>query len=110
MKLAQIEHGSAHIYDLESEEYKALMDIADQLYDCSLAMCQVGASGTWWQLAFSTPIKPLVDDMSYQCDAKLGNPREVDCSQLEYSQLGPLSDSISIRPGAPKILSSSKYG
>ena len=44
--------------------------------------------------------------MAYDCDANLGAPREVDCELLEYSQLGPPSDTITVGPGAPKLLSS----
>ena len=40
------------------------------------------------------------DEMVYECDATLGNPSMVDCSQIEYSQLGLASDSVTIEPGS----------
>lgn len=39
------------------------------------------------------------ETMTYACDAKLGNPQPVDCSQLQYSQMDPISDSLSLEPG-----------
>ena len=49
------------------------------------------------------------DNMDFDCDANLGIPTAADCSQLDYSQLGPLSDIVSIGPGTPKLLSLSKF-
>ncbi|KAL8832131.1 MAG: hypothetical protein Q9191_000453 [Dirinaria sp. TL-2023a] len=46
------------------------------------------------------------DTVTYECDAKLGNPQHVDCSQLQYSQLDPTSDSLSLEPGLTKFLHS----
>ena len=43
--------------------------------------------------------------MTYECDENLGAPRPVDCSQLEYSQLGAPSDTFTIGSAAPKVLS-----
>ena len=47
--------------------------------------------------------------MAYECDASLGAPSPVDCSQLDYSQLGIPSDTVTIGPGAPKVLVSSEF-
>ena len=55
----------------------------------------------WWALALS-----LGDAMSYECDAKLGSPRAVDCSHVEYSQLGYPSDTLILEPHAAKTLTS----
>ncbi len=44
--------------------------------------------------------------MTYECDAKLRNPQHVDCSQLQYSQMDPISDSLSLEPGLTKFLHS----
>lgn len=60
-----------------------------------------GSHHPWW-----TP-RANTDDMTYECDARLGSPREIDCSKLEYSQLGAPSDTTTISPGAPKVLSTS---
>ena len=55
----------------------------------------------WWaNFAATAPD----DTMTYECDAKLGNPRPVDCSQLQYSELGVLSDNISLKPGSAEYL------
>ena len=48
------------------------------------------------------------DDMTYQCDPTLGVPRSADCNLLEYTELGPSSDTLNIGPGTPKVLTSSK--
>ena len=48
------------------------------------------------------------DDMMYDCDAGLGVPSAINCSQLDYSQLGASSDTVTIAPGTSKILSSSE--
>ena len=55
-----------------------------------------------------SPSQDGEDNMEFDCDAGLGIPTAADCSQLDYSQLGPSSDIVSIGPGTPKLLSSSK--
>ena len=50
------------------------------------------------------PVGP--DEMNYACDAKLGNPSEVDCAKLEYSELGPTTDTIMLSPETPKVITS----
>lgn len=59
-------------------------------------------SEPWWALTL-----PLGDTMSYDCDAKLGSPSAVDCSHLEYSQLGYPSDTLILEPNVMKTLTSS---
>ena len=61
---------------------------------------QRGATTPWWDVTETS------DEMTYECDAKLGNPSAIDCSQLS-SQLGAPSDSVLVAPGAIKFLSSS---
>ena len=51
----------------------------------------------------SNAASAINDDMTYECDASLGSPSMVDCSQIEYSQLGASSDSVSLGPGAGKV-------
>ena len=58
----------------------------------------------WWQYLSLSPSQP--DQMTYACDAHLGSPPEVDCSRLEYSQLGAPSDTVAVAPGVSKVLSS----
>ena len=57
---------------------------------------------TWWKDLGTV----LTDLMTYECDAKLGSPTAIDCSQLEYSSLiGAPSDSVTIGPGMDQFLS-----
>ena len=56
----------------------------------------------WWHV-FSTGQSgdtSTNSNMHYVCDAKLGAPSKVDCSQLAYSELGPPSDKVTIGPGS----------
>ena len=55
-----------------------------------------GGGQSWYGPTQETAL----DEMAYECDAKLGNPREVDCSQLLYSQLGNSSEIIEVEPGS----------
>ena len=59
---------------------------------------------SWWDVVRTVSGQP--EEMTYDCDASLGAPREVDCEILEYSQLGPTSDTINLTSGTPKLLSS----
>ena len=58
-----------------------------------------GRLANWWDPFESS-------EMTYECDASLGNPRLSDCIQLAYSELGPLSDMLAVGPGVTKVLSS----
>lgn len=49
---------------------------------------------------------PSKDTTTYKCDAKLGRPKQVDCSQLLYSQLSHLKQSLSLQPGLTQFLHS----
>ena len=61
------------------------------------------SGGSWWKDMEGAPVRRI--HMVYECDAKLGTPASADCSQLEYSQLGPPSDVITVGPGLDKVLS-----
>ena len=52
-----------------------------------------GGTTPWWN---SIPMSSA--ETVYECDAALGRPSVVDCEQLEWSQLGSASDTLSIRP------------
>ncbi|MCJ1236968.1 hypothetical protein MMC14_004952 [Varicellaria rhodocarpa] len=57
---------------------------------------------TWWRDLGTVS----TDLMTYECDAKLGSPTAIDCSQLEYSSLiGAPSDSVTIGPEMDQFLS-----
>ena len=64
-----------------------------------------GADTTWWDYRLTA----LDDTMTYECDAKLGDPSTVDCSQLEYSQLGIASEFVTIGPATVKFVHSGRY-
>ena len=89
---------------------KGNVDRADVLTDVSRFMERAHGYGrptAWWSFFMGagededTP----PSDMVYTCDAKLGAPKAVDCSQLAYSGLGPPSDTVTVGPGASKPLS-----
>ena len=64
-----------------------------------------GSSFAWWSAFTKQTPAQREDRMTYVCDAQLGSPVSADCSQLGYSKLGPLSDSLTVGPGyAVKIL------
>ena len=59
----------------------------------------------WWE-SFAAAGSGYRSEMIYACDSNLGSPTSADCSQLEYSSLGPPSDTVMIGPGsAAKVLS-----
>lgn len=62
-----------------------------------------GETLPWWQ---QDPNASSHDEMSYECDAGLGTPSEVDCTQIEWQQLGPPSDTITISPNMATFLHS----
>ena len=70
-----------------------------------------GSTITWWK-GLSLP--SAFDEMTYECDASLGSPSDVDCSNVEWNQLGPTSLSppsevVSVGPGVVQFLHSSKW-
>ena len=58
----------------------------------------------WWDLIPSSAGSN--DEMDYACDSDLGSPAEVDCTQIEWNQLSPVSDNLAVAPGAPTFLHS----
>ncbi|MCJ1236650.1 hypothetical protein MMC14_004632 [Varicellaria rhodocarpa] len=64
---------------------------------------QRGGYLPWYQLNSTTH---LSSQMAYSCDVNLGSPAPVDCNRLQYSQLGPAGDTMTIGPGATKVLAS----
>lgn len=59
-----------------------------------------GGTTPWWRPADAS------DEMAYECDAGLGSPPSVDCNKIEWSQLGPGSDTVSVGPGQVTFLHS----
>ena len=60
-----------------------------------------GGKTPWWQ-----QVPDADDEMTYECDAKLGAPAAVDCAKVEYGELGADEDTISVGVGVVKLLSS----
>ncbi len=60
-----------------------------------------GGKTPWWQ-----QVPDSADEMTYECDAKLGAPSAVDCAKVEYGELGADDDTISVGAGVVKLLSS----
>ncbi|MCJ1228496.1 hypothetical protein MMC12_005157 [Toensbergia leucococca] len=63
-----------------------------------------GSLRSWWSMDASSSAVP--DEMTYECDPKLGSPATVDCAHIEWSELGNPSDTFEVRPGDVKFLSS----
>lgn len=64
-----------------------------------------GSMETWWQL--QPPQAP--PEMTYECDANLGSPPVIDCTQIEWNQLSPPSDTLNVGPGVTFLHSNSCY-
>ena len=57
---------------------------------------RAGGNVPWWQSSASAATDDL---MNYECDQGLGRPSEVDCSQIEWHQLGSTpSDTLTVGP------------
>lgn len=61
-----------------------------------------GGGKLWWQFF---PLSS--NEMNYECDAGLGSPSEVDCTQIEWQQVSPASDTLTVSPGRVIFLHSS---
>ena len=60
-----------------------------------------GGQTPWWQ-----QVPDAAEEMTYECDAKLGAPAAVDCAKVEYGELGLNDDTFSVTAGLAKVLSS----
>ena len=60
-----------------------------------------GGQTPWWQ-----QVPDAAEEMTYECDAKLGSPAAVDCAKVEYGELGLDDDTFSVTAGLAKVLSS----
>ena len=63
-----------------------------------------GGQKPWWKYRENQDTTTQNDEMAYECDANLGAPSEIDCTRLEYSELGVPSDTVTILAGIPKML------
>ena len=62
----------------------------------------------WWPSPQDSDSPPAGDTAVYECDTKLGTPSDSGCSHIDYS-VGAPSDTLTLAPGLPKILTSSKF-
>ncbi|MCJ1224992.1 hypothetical protein MMC12_001639 [Toensbergia leucococca] len=76
---------------------------ATQVWMNQAEMMTRGGVNPWYKQIF--PITTTTH-MTYQCDANLGAPSVVDCTQLEWSQLPPASDTLAVGPGLTTFLHS----
>ena len=60
-----------------------------------------GGNTPWWQ-----QVPDAAEEMTYECDARLGAPQPVDCAKVEYGELGLNDDTFSVTAGLAKVLSS----
>ena len=80
---------------------QAYKNLATNLYR-RIQQMQRGGSNKWW----NPYQRNLQDDMTYECDASLGNPALADCTRIQWHGLG--SGSVEIGPAEPKFFSSGK--
>ena len=92
---------------MNTQNSPTLYQAAANLWDlCGVGLSRGGTS-TWWQI-LPKPSNPKIDEMAYECDAKLGSPSMSDCSKIEWNQLGAPSDTVTVVPGMTQYLHSSK--
>ena len=63
-----------------------------------------GRTTPWWGATAG-----MVEKMSYECDDNLVAPAEVDCAQVEWSELGPDDEAVALGPALSKVLSFSMF-
>ena len=61
----------------------------------------------WWQSTAMDSAEEIA--MTYECDAKLGRPKEVDCAHVEWEELGADTDEMDLVPGAVRTLASGRF-
>ncbi|MCJ1225206.1 hypothetical protein MMC12_001855 [Toensbergia leucococca] len=73
---------------------------ASQIWSMQAEGMQRGSIRYWYSNV------ALAADMTYQCDANLGAPSVVDCTQIEWSQLNPSFSTLAVSPGITTFLHS----
>ena len=64
-----------------------------------------GGSTPWWQAGI---VPEASDEMTYECDAGLGSPAVVDCSQIQWQQLASRGATVTVAPGEAYFFLSSE--
>ena len=92
-------------------DLKKFFQIDSGIWTLAGTLLTPGSTITWWK---GLSLSWTSDEMAYECDASLGSPSDVDCSNIEWNQLGPTSLSppsevVSVGPGVVQFLHSSKW-
>ena len=77
-----------------------------QLWEAHAALMKRGGDRTPWWYTFDSSM----DEMTYECDAHLGNPLDNDCSQIELNQPNTPSKTLEISSNEVQFLYSGKCG
>ena len=64
---------------------------------------RTGGRVPWW---YSRANPEEEDDLTYECDPKLGHPKEVDCAHVEWEELGADADVVALVPAIVKTIAS----
>ena len=88
-----------------SGQLPKIRSIGGQMWELASTGMIRSSSTTWWLSASQSSTH---DEMTYECDTALGSPAVVDCTQVEWNQLGPPSDTVRVGPGMVQFLHSSE--
>lgn len=85
-------------YSRAENDLQLLPHVRDRIFywDAQSIGMRRGSGQPWW----SPQNAVASNEMSYQCDAGLGSPATVDCAHIEWDQLIPLSDTLTVGPRA----------
>ena len=88
---------------MDSDLYSQRQRMANMWEIQSIRMTRGGSSVPWYTFDLSA-----TDEMTYECDADLGSPLEVDCAQIEWNQLYPTKDTVTVTPTSATFFHHSK--
>ena len=88
----------------QGSSYSALHHLGAQYWQLQAENMRRTGTKDWWATN-SLAIAVAADQMAYECDASLGSPSPVDCTQIEWNQLGPFSGSDTLAVGGPNQVS-----
>ena len=88
-----------------SSPMRQLLGKRSSFYVSQSMRMRTGGNVPWW----SSRANPQEEnDMTYECDPKLGHPKEVDCAHVEWEELGADADVLELVPGTVRNLTSSR--
>ncbi|KAL8794077.1 MAG: hypothetical protein Q9195_003377 [Heterodermia aff. obscurata] len=85
---------------------RQLLAKRSNFYRSQSVKMRTGGNRPWWSASADLVAQ---NEMTYECDAKLGRPKEVDCLKIEFGELGADGDKLDLTPAVAKTLSSSKF-